>query len=111
MTLDEIKRHLEAGETLYVIERQTSRRGIPNVVSFYLLETFEGTSPAHDVVEIINIDAQLVKLIGEGARLIKVGRVLAASIHDPYLHTLEDHMEDLSIALFGNPTQLKWRVI
>ena len=104
MTIEEIKAHLSSGDlhhTLYVVERQTSRRGIPNIVSFYIV--VDGKP--------INLDAELVKLIGEGARRIKVGRVLAASIHDPYMHTLEKHMEDLSSLLFTDPKKLVWQVI
>lgn len=111
MNIAEIKEAL-AESPLYVVERQTSRRGIPNIVSFYLVVWKDKLTHSDDIdYELVNIDAELVKVIGEGAKLIKVGRVLAASIHDPYMHTLEEHMEDLSTVLFGDPKRLAWRVI
>ena len=111
MNIEAIRDHLQS-EPLYVVERSTSRRGIPSIVSFYLiLEEGEPYPDSPHTITLVNIDAELVKLIGEGAKLIKVGRVLAASIHDPYLHTLEDHMEDLSLLLFNDPAKLTWRVI
>lgn len=100
MTMEEVREHLK-NHTLYVVERQTSRRGLPNVCSFFVIK--------NGFLE--RIDNTVVYLLGGASRLIAVGRIMAASIHDPYLHTLEDHLGVLSERLYGASDKLSYTII
>lgn len=100
MTVDEVRDHLKTHH-LWVVERQTSRRGLPNIASFYILNG--------DILE--RIDSLIVFILGGDCRLISVGRVSAASIHDPYIHTMEEQIEDLSQRLYGVSNRISYTII
>lgn len=100
MTNDEVREHLRS-HMLYVVERQTSRTGLPNICSFFVIKD--------GLLE--RIDNTVVYLLGGTSRLIAVGRIMAASIHDPYKHTLEDHITRLSHALYGAADRLSYTIL
>lgn len=100
MTFEEMKDHLRT-HTLYIVERSTSRTGLPNIASFYVM--VDGVP--------LRIDNLIVMALGGDTRLVKVGRTLAASIHDPYLKTIEEHVADLSETLYDSSFKLDFVVI
>jgi hypothetical protein len=104
MTVEEVKAHLERGDVLYIVERATSRRGLPSVASFYLV--------VRGLLE--RIDPVIIYLLG-GQRgqstLLAVGRIQAASIHNPYTYTVEQLLNNVSLALFGKPDNIAYKVI
>ncbi len=101
MTRRELATHLRL-HPLYVIERQTSRTGRPNVVSFYVIS--DGA--------LVRIDEIILNMMGFAVKPQNVGRITrTVSLHDPAVATLEEHIARIADALLGISSGLSYVIL